>query len=416
MFERGRSVMPGSAKGAYFFPPFPLSMQRGEGCHLWDVDGHQYLDCANHHTAQILGHNHPKVIEVVQRQIQRGVALGAPVGVETELAELLCQRVASLDKVRFCNSGTEATLHAIRLARGFTGRPKIAKFEGGYHGSHDVVEVSVAPPIDEAGPEDAPHSIATTGGLSVNAPGEVVVLPYDNEQAVERLIEQHRAELACVILDPKAGIVSIRPQFVQAVRAITKKHDVPMILDEIVGFRVGSGGLQEHYGIQPDLTTFGKIVGGGFPAGAFGGRADMMNLFDNSGPPTGMSQSGTFSAHAVAMAAGLATLEQMTPQAYAHLNGLGKQLRDGLTELFAKEGVAAQVVMLGSVFSIYFSDMPVTNYRALAQVKGDPDNRVFFALLARGYYLAHGLGMNALSLPMQPDDIDGLVEAVGQSL
>ena len=415
-FERDRRSMPGGAKGAYFYKPYPLTMQRGEGCYLYDVDERERVDFANHHTGQILGHNNPAVNAAVQAQLARGIALGAPTGNEVALAEEICRRVESVERLRFCNSGTEATLHAIRLARGFSGRPKIAKFEGGYHGSHDIVEVSVAPPLDKAGPADAPYALATTGGTSPHAPAEVIVLPYNNEEAVEELVRRHRDELACVILDPKAGILPLRQEFVRAVRRVTEEYDVLLILDEVVGFRVGEGGIQEYYGISPDLTTFGKLIGGGFPVGAFGGRADIMNLFDTSRGATGFFQSGTFSAHAVVMAAGLATLRQLTPAAFAHLNGLGERLRAKLGALFARIDVAAQSVVLGSLFSIYFTDEPLVNYRSLATNNGGMAQRVFLSLLNQGYFLSQGLTMNSISLPMQESHIDGLVQALEQAI
>ena len=415
LFERGREFMAGPAKGAYFYRPYPLTMQRGEGCYLDDVDGRRFIDFANHHSTQILGHNHPAVVEAVQQQLERGIALGAPTGVEGDLCRELCQRVPSVERIRFCNSGTEATLHAIRLARGFSGRPKIAKFEGGYHGSHDIVEISVTPPLDKAGPEDAPYSVPTAGGLSPHAAEEVVVLPYDNEAAVERLVRQHRDELACVIFDPKAGIVPQRREFVQAVRRITRENDVLLIFDEIVGFRVGTGGLQEYYGIDPDLTAYGKIVGGGFPAGAFGGRADLMDLFDNSQGPTGFFQSGTFSAHPMVMVAGLATLEQLTPAAFAQLNGLGERLGAGLREVFARVG-GVQLVTLGSLFSIYFTDEEIRTYRSVARADKERVHPVFLALLEEGYFLGHNLSMCSLSLPMDESHVDGLVEAMGRAI
>ena len=412
LFEEGRLLTAGAAKGAYFYPPYPLAMERGEGCYLWDVDGNRYVDCANHHTAQILGHNHPAVVEAVQKQIERGIALGAPTGVETEIAREMCHRVPSVERIRFTNSGTEATLHAIRLARGFSKKPKIAKFEGGYHGSHDVVEVSVAPPLDEAGPAEAPRSVPTAGGISPNAAGEVVVLPYNNEEAVERLVEEHRDELACVVYDPRAGILPQRPDFARAVGEITRRNGVLLIFDEIVGFRTGPGGLQEQLGIDPDLSCFGKIIGGGFPVGALGGRSDIMDLFDNSQGPTGFRQSGTFSAHPVVMAAGMAMLQELTPAAYAHLNGLGERLESGLNSLFALKRIKAQTVVTGSVFSIHFADRPVLDYRSLARKDKTLVGPVFFSLLNRGYFLSHGLGMCALSTPTEESHIDGLVAAV----
>ncbi len=264
-FNRDRKSMPGGAKGAYFYPPYPLTMQRGEGCYLYDLDERRLVDFANHHTGQILGHNNPAVNQAVQAQLSRGIALGAPMGNEVELAEEICDRVTSIERIRFCNSGTEATLHAIRLARGFCGCSKIAKFEGGYHGSHDIVEVSVAPQLEKAGPAEAPNSVPTAGGISPHAPAEVIVLPYNNEDAVEQLVRRHRHELACVLLDPKTGILPLRKEFVQAVRRVTQENDVLLILDEVVGFRIARGGVQEYYDIAPDLTTFGKLVGGGFP-------------------------------------------------------------------------------------------------------------------------------------------------------
>ena len=417
LFERASNYTSGPIKGAYFYPPYPLGMDRGEGCYLYDLEGNRYVDFANHHTAQILGHNHPTVMEAVKAQMARGIAVGAPMGVEAEIAEEMCRRVASVDAIRFVNSGTESTLHSIRLARGFSGKPKIAKFEGGYHGSHDLVEVSSsAPPPDKAGPADAPHSVATAGGLSPNATSEVLVLPYNDEAAVEKLVEQHRDELACVIFDPKAGTLHLRPEFVRAVREITRKNGVLLIFDEIVGFRTGTGGLQAHYGIDPDLTCFGKIVGGGFPVGAFGGRADIMGLFDTSKGPTGFSQSGTFSAHPVTMTAGLAMLRELTPEAFNHMNRLGDRLCNGLNDLFSRQSIVAQAVGVGSAFSIYFVDGEIRNQRDLSRNDGAKVYRVFLALLEEGYFLGHTLSMCCLSLPMEESHIDGLIEATGKAI
>lgn len=415
-FDRANAVMPGGVKGAYFYQPYPLTVERGDGCYLYDLDGRRLVDFNNHHTAQILGHSHPAVVAAVREQVSVGIALSAPAGVETGLAEEICGRVTTVEKIRFCNSGTEATLHAIRLARGVTGKTKIAKFEGGYHGSHDVVEVSVAPPLDRAGPESAPHSVSTAGGASPNAAGEVVVLPYDDEDAAERLLARHRRELACVIFDPRAGILAQRAEFAQFVCDMARRHDVIVIFDEIVGFRVGTGGLQEYYGIEPDLTTFGKVIGGGFPVGAFGGRADLMNRFDSSRGPTGFFQSGTFSGHPVAMAAGLATMKQLTPDVFAHLNRLGNRLIDGLNGLFSEREVDARAVGVGSLFSIHFSDERMLNYRHLARTDKEAAHRLLLGLIEQGYFLGNGLLMCAVSVPMDESHVDGLIEAVDRAM
>ena len=415
-FEAGRPFLAGPAKGAYFHPPYPLTLLKGEGCKLWDVDGREYVDFANHHTVQVLGHNHPSIMAAVERQLQSGIALGSATGIETEIAREMCRRVDTVERIRFVNSGTEATLHAIRLARGFSRKPMIAKFEGGYHGSHDAVEISVAPPPEEAGPADAPRAVPGTGGMSAQAVDEVVILPYDNEEAVARLMEEHRDELACVIFDPKAGILPQRREFVQAVREITRKHGVLLIFDEVVGYRVGAGGLQAHYGIDPDLTCFGKLVGGGFPAGAFGGRAEIMDLFDCSEGSTGFGQSGSFSAHPVTMAAGLTTLEALTPKVYEHLNGLGARLEAGLSKLFSDLGVDACVVVTGSVFSVHFIRGRLANYRDLARADSGMAYRVFLSLLNQGYFLCRSMTMCAISEPTRENHIDGLVEAIGRAV
>ena len=415
-FEAGRAAMAGAPKGAYYYGPYPLAMARGDGCHVVDVDGHEHVDFQNHHSAQILGHRHPAVLEAVEEQLSRGIALGASAGVEAELAAEMCRRVDSVERIRFTNSGTEATLHAIRLARGVSGRPRLAKFEGGYHGSHDAVEISVAPPLDRAGPATAPHAVPQTGGLSPGAVAEALILPYDDEAAVESLLRTHRDEVGCVILDPKAGILPVPAEFAGFVRELTRELGMFLILDEIVGFRIGTGGLQAQYGVDPDLTTFGKLVGGGFPVGAFGGRADLMDLLDNSGAPTGYFQSGTFSAHPVTAAAGLATLQQLTPAAFEHLNTLTTRLQDGLVHLFQRRGVAAQVVRCGSLFSVHFMAPPLATYRDLARADGRASRRVFLSLLLQGQWLGHTLMMNALSLPTRQGHIDGLVAAFERAL
>ena len=404
--------MPGVAKGAYYYAPYPLVIEHAEGCWLYDIDGNRYVDFANHHTSQILGHRNTAVMSAIDQQMAKGIAVGAPMGVETELAEELCRRVPSVELIRFCNSGTEATLHAIRLARGFSGKPMIAKFEGAYHGSHDAVEISVFPDVSKAGPANAPLAVPTTGGLAPHATEEIVILPYDNEAAVEQLIATHHRELACVLLDPKAGILPLRPEFVRFVSQTTRKYGVLLIFDEIVGFRAGTGGMQAQYSLTPDLTTFGKIIGGAFPVGAFGGRKDIMSLLDPVKGATGYSQSGTFSAHPVAMAAGLAMLRQLTPEAFVHLDRLTARLVRGVDAMAARIGVNLKILASASAFSLYFTDQDLRTYRDLAATDKSRVCEVFLNLLDAGYFLSAGLGMNSLSLPMTEAHVDGLTEAL----
>lgn len=415
-FRRACEVMPGVAKGAYYYAPYPVTIARAEGCHLYDVDGNRYVDFANHHTTQILGHHHPAVVRAVERQLAQGIAVAAPMGIETALADELCRRVESLEMVRFCNSGTEATLHAIRLAREYTGRHIIAKFEGGYHGSHDAVDISTSPDLAKAGPAHRPVAVASAGGMPPNATDNVVILPFDDEAAVEAIIAERSDELAAVILDPKTGVIPQRMDFLKAVREITERYGVLLILDEIVGFRASPGGVQAQCGIRPDLSTYGKIVGGGFPAGAFGGRRDLMSLLDPTLGKARVFQSGSFSAHPVTMAAGLAMLEVLTPEVYTRLGRLTDRLVSGLEGVFTRTGTVATVAASGSTFSIYFTRGPVRSYRAVAAADKDPVSSVFLGLLNRGYYLSNGLAMNCLSAAMDESHIDGFVDAVAGTL
>ena len=416
-YERGRTVMPGGvAKGAYFSKPYPLFLVSGEGCYVTTLDGQRLLDCANHHTAGILGHRHPAVMEAVQEQLARGFALGGPTTVEYELAREMTERVPSLERVRFAGSGGEAAQNVLRLVRGWTGRQKIAKFEGAFHGRVDALEVSVGPPLDEAGPQSAPRAVPQGRGFERGAAEDTVILPYSHPEAVERLLVQHRDELAAVWLDPRAGILDADREFIRHMRLITEELDLLLVMDEVVAFRVGPGGLQEQCGIRPDLTTFGKIIGGGFPIGAFGGRADLMDLLDDARGGTGYMHSGTFHGHPVALAAGLATLRTLTPAAYEHLAALGDALRTEANALFGRLGVAAQAVGDGSLFGIHFTAEPLRDYRSLATADGEQAYRVYLQLLAQGVMLSSGLGMCALSLPMDRSHVAAVLTALERAV
>ena len=405
----------GVAKGAYFYPPYPLTMKRGDGPYLWDVDNNRYLDFANHHTGQILGHNNPAVMAAVQKQLSRGVAVGSPMGHETELCAELCDRVGSLQRVRFCNSGTEATLHAIRLARAFTGRPKIAKFEGCYHGSHDAVEISVAPPLEFAGPTNQPLPYPQALGMSAGAVSDTLVLPLGNIDAVDTILSDNAEEIACVILDPRCGVLDLSPDFIRGVRECTKRYGILMIFDEIVSFRMARGGAQEIYRITPDLTSFGKIVGGGFPVGAFGGRAEVMDCYDPTAG-SGVGQSGTFSSHPITVAAGLAMLRELTPEAFVHLSRLGDRLSQGLRKALTACPVPATAVNSTSAFSIHFLAEPPIDYRSTTTADRRWTQPLFLALLERGFFLGHSLQMCAISTPTTSEMIDALIDAVADSI
>jgi glutamate-1-semialdehyde 2,1-aminomutase len=416
-FARARRLFPaGTAKGAYYHAPYPVHLVAGEGCHVVDADGRRYLDFRGHHTAMVAGHGHPAVLAAVREQLARGVALGGPTDAEWELAEELCARVPSLERVRFTTSGSEATLHAVRLARGATGRPLIAKFEGAYHGGHDALEVSVRPPLADAGPVDEPRAVPDARGSSAAAAAEALILPYGSRAGVERLLRRHRERVAAVIFDPKAGIYDVDPGLPAFLRDLTAELGVPLIFDEVVSFRLARGGFQELCGVTPDLTTFGKVIGGGLPVGAFGGRADLLDLLDPAGGRPGFFQSGTFSGHPLAMAAGHATVRLLDGASIGRLDALGERVRAGLADLFRRTGTPARAVVRGSLFSVYFGDRPVTDYRAAAGADRARAHRVFLALLNRGLLLAPGLTMNALSLPMDESHVEALLTGFAAAL
>src|SRR5437879_7745779 len=363
------AVMPGgTTRTTSCCDPYPLYIDRVEGCRAWDVDGTERTDMLGNYTAMILGHAHPKIVEAVRAQAARGTGFAAANPVEVKLAALLCERVPSLDAVRFCNSGTEATMFAMRLARAFTGRPKIARMEGGYHGTHDHAEVSTHPGLAEAGPPDAPIARPDSMGTPGWALEQTVVLPFNNPAACEAIIRKEAANLAAVILEPiigAGGVIPATVEFLRALRSLTRELGILLIFDEVISLRVAPGGAQQAYGVTPDLTTLGKIIGGGLPVAAFGGRADVMELLDPRRNPS-IAQGGTYNGNPLGMAAGFAAMSELTPDVYGELNRKGARVAEHLSEVFASHQVPVQVNSVGSLFALHFTDTPVVHYRTLA--------------------------------------------------
>jgi glutamate-1-semialdehyde 2,1-aminomutase len=414
LHERASTVMPGgTTRTTTYFDPYPLFIDRGEGCLIWDVDGTERLDMLGNYTAMILGHAHPKVVEAIREQAGRGTAFAAANAIEGELAAILCERVPSLDLVRFCNSGTEATMFALRLARAYTGRPKIARIEGGYHGTHDLAEVSAHPDLGQAGPADRPRSVPDSFGTPGWAVEQVVVLPYNNPDAAEAILREHGSELAGVILEPiigAGGVIAATPEFLQRLRAVTAELGILLIFDEVISLRVAPGGAQQLYGVLPDLTTMGKIIGGGLPVAAFGGRSEVMELLDPRRSPS-LAQGGTYNGNPLGMAAGVAAMKELTPDVYEDLNRKGARVKDQLSEVFDSHGVAAQVNGVGSLLAIHFTDLPVTDYRSKATADPRITRDFFLGLVNHGVLLAPR-AMGALSTPMGEEEIQRFVDAV----
>jgi glutamate-1-semialdehyde 2,1-aminomutase len=416
LHEKAVRAMPGgTTRTTTYFDPYPLYIDRGEGCRIWDVDGTERLDMLGNYTAMILGHAHPKVVEAIQRQAARGTAFAAANPVEVELAELLCERVPSLDLVRFCNSGTEATMFAMRLARAFTGRPKIARIEGGYHGTHDHAEVSTHPDPAAAGPADRPLARPDSIGTPSWALEQTVVLPFNDPGAAERILREEGEQVAAVILEPiigAGGVIAATPEFLSRLRELTSELGMLLIFDEVISLRVAPGGAQQLYGVVPDLTTMGKIIGGGLPVAAFGGRAEVMELLDPRRDPS-LAQGGTYNGNPLGMAAGLAAMKELTPDVYEDLNRKGARVKDQLSEVFAAHGVAAQVNGVGSLFAIHFTDRPVVDYRSRATSDARLTRDFFLGLVNHGVLLAPR-AMGALSTPMGELEIQGFVDAVDE--
>jgi glutamate-1-semialdehyde 2,1-aminomutase len=419
LFERARRVIPGgTSKANMRIRPHPCYIASGAGCRVTDVDGVERLDALNNFTALIHGHGFPPVVEAVTRQVARGSAFASSTPEEVALAELLCQRVPGLERIRFGNSGTESIMMAIKAARAFTGRDRIAKFEGAYHGYYDDVQVSFSSTPANWGPDDAPASVPSSGGIPKHRVLETLVLPWNDRDACERLIARHASELAAVIVDPLANQMGFIPPadgFLAFVRDVTRRHGILLIFDEVISFRVGYHGAQGRYGGEPDLTVLGKIMGGGFPVGATGGTARVMDVFDpGTGGPRILS-GGTFSGNPVTMAAGLAAMQAMTEEAFARLEGLGTRLRGRLEEVLRSSGVPGQVTGAASLFRIVLSGRPLRNYRDIDPEAGARADRLCHALLDAGV-VVNTNGLGCLSTPMAEREVEEIAVALERAL
>jgi len=415
-YKRSSRVLPGGVSRILcYFPPFPCQTVSGDACWMTDADGNRRLDLFNCATTLILGHRPPAVIKAVEEQLTRGTAYQTNSGLETTLAEMLVERVASVEQIRFTNSGSEGTMMAIRAARAFTGRPKVAKMEGGYHGSHDTVEISVRPPAGAGGAAEMPAPVAGSAGISQHVLSDVVIIPYNDLDAAKKILAVHASQLSCVIVEPILGSVGFVPaerEFLAGLREEAKRLGIVFILDEVQSFRLDRGGAQKLFDITPDMTCFGKIIGGGFPVGAWGGRRDIMALFNTSAGGGLIPHAGTFNANPITMTAGIATMEQLTEPVYAGLNGRGDRLRARLAELGVRYQVPMYVSGIGSMFKIHFSEMPIRNYRATLQSSGLIHSALFLFGLNRGIFLSEG-GRCCLSVPIGDAEIGkylGVVE------
>jgi len=402
-WEKASKVLPsGNTRSALYWQPFPLCLRRGKGSHNWDVDGNERVDFNFNNTTLILGHNHPKVVEAAKEQWEKGTVLGAPTETEPRLAEELTSRLKSADRVRFTPSGTEANMQAVRVARAYSRKPLLAKCVGAYHGSWDAVPL-------------------TTDAVGI--PPEVkdctVYFPYNDAEAAEEVIKKHRHELAAVIVEPTMRDMTPRPGFLQAVREATEENDVLLIFDEVISFRLSHGGAQALYGVTPDMTTMGKIIGGGFPVGAYAAMDEIMSplsipgvkLPETASPMLGFS--GTFNAHPLAMVSGLTVMKEMKPPVYERMAGMGDEMRNGLRDVLAGEGVKAHVGGIGSLFSVAWTDREVINHETSRTADRALFNVFNLGMMNRGVFI---LGHPNVSAVQKKEDLKKALEAAAETV
>ncbi|SFL68813.1 glutamate-1-semialdehyde 2,1-aminomutase [Halanaerobium salsuginis] len=415
-FARAKQSIPGGvnspARAFTAVEMDPLFIERGTGAYLYDLDGNQYIDYVNSWGPMILGYNHPHVLAALKDQLAKGSSFGAPTEVETELAELIKEFCPAIDKVRMVNSGTEATMSAIRLARGYTGRDKIVKIEGCYHGHADSLLV-------EAGSGVATLGIKGSPGVTSNTACETIVVPFNDQPAVEQVFTEYGSEIAALILEPvtgNMGVIAPQTAYLKFLRSITKKYQSLLIFDEVMtGFRLARGGAQELYNIAADLTTFGKIIGGGMPVGAFAGKKEIMDYIAPDGP---VYQAGTLSGNPMAMQAGLATLKELNDsQKYQKLAELSQQLAAGIEKNIAELDFPAHLSKVGSMFTLFFSKEEVKNYHDVQNCRLDLFASYFKLMLAQGIYLPPSqFEANFISLALSKADLEKTIAANYQAL
>ncbi len=416
LFEEAQQLIPGGVNSPVRafrgVGGNPVFIDHAIGPYLYDVDGNRYLDYVQSWGPMILGHGHPAVLEAVTRASLRGFSFGAPTEAESTLARLVIESVPSIEMVRFVNSGTEATMSALRLARAFTGRSKIIKFSGCYHGHADMLLVQAGSGVATMGLPDSP-------GVPAAATSNTLIAPYNDNAAVEELFRTYPDDIAAIIVEPAAanmGLVLPLPGFLEQLRSICTKYGALLIFDEVMtGFRVALGGMQERTGIQADLTCLGKIIGGGLPVGAYGGRREIMQLVAPLGP---MYQAGTLSGNPMAMAAGIATLEELRkPGRYVELERKGQLLSDGIERVLHEIGDTIQFVRIGAIFCLFFTAKQVIDYNSAKTSDTQCFARFFWSMLERGMYLPPSQFEGCfISLALKDEMIDETVEAVKLAL
>jgi glutamate-1-semialdehyde 2,1-aminomutase len=402
-YENALKILPsGNTRSALFWRPFPLCMRSGEGSKLCDVDGNKRTDLNYNNTTLILGHNHPKIIKAAKDQLEKGTVLGAPTETEPLLAEAILARLKGADKIRFTPTGTEANMQALRLARTYKKKPLIAKCYGAYHGSWDGVPLTPATPGIPPGVEES-----------------TIYFPYNDIDEAEKVVKNNRDELAAVVVEPTMRDMTPKPGFLQALREITQTYEILLVFDEVISFRISKGGAQEYYNVTPDITAMGKIIGGGFPVGAYASTAEYMkpleipfaDLPETSSPQLGFS--GTFNAFPLSMAAGLVVLEEMNIEKYEKIGKMGLKMRNGLKTVFDEEGLNVFVGGVGSFFFVAWTDQEVYDHSTSILSDRGLSNIFNIGMMNKGFYI---LGHPNISTALREEEIESALIAVRETI
>ncbi len=423
LYERARrSITDGTSRDTLLRTRgHPIYVDHGDGAWVTDVDGNRYLDCNNNFASIIIGHADPTIAAAVQERMLRGTAFSFPNDAEVELAELLCGRVESFDLIRFCNSGTEAVMAALKAARAYTGRPNVIKVEGAYHGTYDHAEASQSPNPTNWGDPAAPSTVRYAAGTPASVEDEVGIISFNDAEGARAAIRRGGDRLAAVLLDVmpnRVGMPTIEPAFIEAIRDTTREVGALLVLDEVISFRLGYGGAQTKLGIDPDITTLAKIIGGGFPVGAIAGRQGPMDAFVRvAGNRAKVPSGGTFAANPITMTAGHAAMTLLDRDAFARLDTIGENVRSGLRAVFDRLGLGWQVTGAGSLFRVHPHRRTIRNYRDSHLSSDETVEITEFGLRMQAhgvYFLAEGLG--CLSLATSDDDIEHFLGAAEASL
>jgi glutamate-1-semialdehyde 2,1-aminomutase len=417
LYERARQYLPGGvSRNAVLRRPHPLYAVRGEGCRVWDVEGVERIDFANNMASLIHGHAHPAIVEAACRQIHQGTAFTLATEQEVDYAEYMCGRSPSFEKIRFVNSGTEAVMGCLKAARAFTGRPKIAKVEGAYHGLYDYAEVSQTAKPENWGDIDNPHSVPVTHGTPRSALDDVVIIPFNDCERARNILDKHAGQLACVLIDPlphRVGVIPANADFVQTLRDWCDRDGALLVFDEVITFRSSHGGAQDWFEVKPDLTSLGKMIGGGFPVGALAGRDEVMEVLNPLAEKVLFPHSGTFSANPVTLVAGHAAMRHFEAAEVQRVNALADQARKQITEAARIAGVEACVTGGGSMFRVHLKAEPPRDYRS-AFVGPEEAARVTTLLnhmFAKGIMMINTCSAT-ISTPMGQPEIDRLAETM----